>query len=257
MRLTRCRASTAHDGDEPHPTRGRHIETEQHDTDQSGGTSVTAARLRLAALVVVVGGASLAVALSGGLSREGVQSFVDGAGPWGPVVYVLAYAVLTVAFFPGSVVTVVGGVVFGAVFGTFLTVIGATIGATAAFLLGRRLGRSSVEALAGDRVATVDDWLTRRGFVAVLYTRLLPILPFNALNYIAGVTGVRTRDYVLGTVIGIVPGTFAYSSLGGNLDDVTSPQFLGSVALVLVLLVSGPFLARRIGPEDAPDPDDD
>lgn len=222
--------------------------------EQAPRTSTTAARLRLGAFALVVVGASLAVQLSGGLSREGVQSFVDGAGLWAPVVYVLAYALLTVAFFPGSILTVAGGAVFGSVLGTVLTVVGASLGATAAFLVGRRIGRSSVEALAGARVAKVDDWLTRRGLVAVLYTRLLPILPFNALNYVAGVTGVRLRDYVIGTVVGIIPGTFAFASLGGNLDDLTSPQFLGAVALVVVLLAAGPLLARRLGPDEAPSP---
>lgn len=224
-----------------------------HDDDSTSSDdapSPLAARLRLVGLAVVVIAASVYFATSGGLDRDSLQTFIDDLGLWGPVVYVLGYAVLTVLFFPGSVITVVGGVVFGSVQGTILTVIGASLGAIAAFLIARRIGRSSVEALAGDRVQKVDDWLTERGLVAALYVRLLPILPFNALNYIAGVTGMRLRDYVIGTVVGIIPGTFAFSSLGGNLDDLTSPQFLGSVALIVVLLVSGPWLSRRLVPDD-------
>lgn len=230
--------------------------THAADTDPADETradeadmSRTAARVRLIAFAVVVVGATAALAATGGLSRAGVETFVEDAGAWGPVVYVLAYAILTVAFFPVSIVTVVGGALFGSVLGTMLTVVGATIGALGSFLIGRRIGRRSVEALAGERVAAIDGWLTRRGFVAILYARLLPIFPFNALNYIAGVTGLRLRDYAVGTFVGIIPGTFAFSALGGNLDDRTSPQFLGSVALIVLLLILGPILAKRFGPD--------
>ena len=226
--------------------------TSSTSTDHTGDVTPepAAARLRLVAFAVVVVAATVFFLLNDGLSREAVETRLDDLGIWAPVVYVVAYAVLTVLFFPGSVLTVVGGVVFGSVQGTVLTVVGATIGATAAFLVGRRIGRSSVRALAGDGVERVDDWLTRRGLVAVLYTRLLPILPFNALNYISGVTGLRLRDYVIGTFLGIIPATFAFSSLGGNIDDLSSPQFLGSVALIVVLLASGPFLSRRLAPDE-------
>lgn len=214
------------------------------------GPDPRAARLRLVGFGIVVVLATVFFLTQDGLSRASVEVALDDAGVWAPVAYVVAYAALTVLFFPGAVLTVVGGVVFGSVQGTVLTIIGATLGATAAFLLGRRIGRSSVEALAGERATRVDDWLTRRGFVAVLYTRLLPIVPFNALNYVSGVTGVRLRDYVIGTVVGIIPATFAFSSLGSNIDDLTSPQFLGSVALIVVLLVTGPVLAKRLDPTE-------
>ena len=89
----------------------------------------------------------------------------------------------------------------------------------------------------------------------MLYLRLFPIVPFNALNYAAGVTAVTRRDYVVGTAIGIVPGAFAYAALGGSIDDPTSPAFLGAVGLVVALAVAAPlvnrFLGRR-GPDGEP-----
>jgi uncharacterized membrane protein YdjX (TVP38/TMEM64 family) len=72
------------------------------------------------------------------------------------------------------------------------------------------------------------------------------VFPFNALNYAAGVTALRTRDYVLGTAIGIIPGTFAYAALGSSLDDPTSPQFLAALGLIVLLAVLAPLINRRL-----------
>ena len=204
-------------------------------------------RIALFALLVVgVGGALLA---AGGRVDEAldlIRGTVDRAGMWGPALFVVAYAVLTVLLVPGSPLTVAAGVLFGPWLGTALVVVGATLGATGAFLWGRRLGREAVARLTGDRFDKVDDWLHDRGLLAVLYVRLVPLLPFNLLNPVAGVTGVTLRDFVVGTAVGIVPGTFAFAALGGTFDDPTSPTFLGAVALLVVLAVGAPLVDRRV-----------
>lgn len=199
---------------------------------------------RLVVLAVVVLGATLAFALSGGLDENTLVETIRRAGPVAPLVFVLAYALLTTLLFPGSLLTTVGGVLFGPAWGTALAVLGASLGAAGAFLLGRRLGREQVTRLAGRRIATLDRWLTRQGFVAVLYARLIPVIPFNVLNYGSGVTGVRFRDYLLATVPGIVPGAFAYAALGGSFRDPLSPLFLTAVGMVVLLLVAGPLVNR-------------
>jgi len=121
---------------------------------------------------------------------------------------------------------------------------GATAGATAAFLIGRRLGRDDLQAIAGRHLGRLDSLLERQGFLAVLYLRLIPVVPFNALNYAAGVTGVRLRDYVAATAIGIIPGTYAYAALGSTIDRPSSPQFWAAVALLVVLAVGAPLVGR-------------
>ncbi|MGI8661128.1 MAG: TVP38/TMEM64 family protein [Thermoleophilaceae bacterium] len=216
---------------------------------------LTSPRARLATLAALLVGVSAALILSGGgLSQARLEGWIGRPSVPGAVVYVVLYAALTVLLFPGVVITAAGGALFGAPLGTALTLVGATAGATAAFRLGRRLGRADVERIAGRRIGALDEWLGRRGLLAVLYVRLFPLFPFNALNYAAGVTALATRDYVLGTAIGIVPGTFAYSALGSSLDDPTSPEFLGAVGLVVVLAVIAPFLSRRLraGGRDVP-----
>ena len=123
--------------------------------------------------------------------------------------------------------------------------IGATAGATAAFVIGRRLGRQTLEKAAGSRVRAVDAWLGRSGFTAVLYLRLVPIVPFNALNYLSGVTAVSARDYVLGTALGIIPGAFAIAAVGSTLDRPGSPAFFAAAGLAVALAVIGVLEARR------------
>ncbi len=188
--------------------------------------------------------ASIAVVFVGAPSERSIARVVEEGGLAAPLVYVALYALLTVLLFPASVVTIAGGALFGAVLGTTLTVLGATIGATGGFVIARRLGREEVERIAGRRITAVDAWLEQRGFLAVLYVRLIPIIPFGAFSYAAGVTGVTRRDYVLATAVGIIPAAFAYSALGGSLDDPLSPTFLAAVALVIFLAVAAPLVDR-------------
>jgi len=152
--------------------------------------------VRVALLGALLVAASIAVLLIGGPGRKDLQRFVDDSGAAAPLVFVALYAVHTLLLFPGALITAAGGALFGTLIGTLLTVACATIGATASFLVGRRLGREQVERIAGDRVGAIDAFLARRGLLAVLYVRLIPVFPFNALNYAAGVTALRMRDYV-------------------------------------------------------------
>lgn len=208
------------------------------------------ARIGLFALLVAGVGGALLVTGGPSAALETIRDGVARAGVWGPVLFVAAYAVLTVLLVPGSPLTVAGGVLFGPFVGTALVVVGATLGATGAFAWGRRLGREAVERLTGQRFAKVDDWLDERGLLAVLYVRLIPIVPFNLLNPAAGVTDLRLRDFVLGTAVGIIPGTFAYAALGGSIDDPLSPTFLSAVGLALVLAVGAPLVDRRVRRDD-------
>lgn len=219
----------------------------EHDVDADVGGGAWAGRLRLGALVLLVVGGSLAFVLLGAPSPSEVRDAVEGLGPAAPFVWVGLYALLTVAFFPGSVLTAASGLLFGPWLGTALAVLGATAGATGAFGIGRRLGREQVAGLAGPRLTRLDELLTSRGLVAVLYLRLIPLVPFNALNYGAGVTAVAARDFVIGTAVGIVPGTFAYAALGGSLDDLGSPLGITAIVLVVVLAAAGPLLSKRFG----------
>jgi len=188
-------------------------------------------------------------------SPTDIRAAVDDAGLAAPLVFVVLYAVLTVLLIPGAPASLAAGALFGLVGGTALVAVGATLGATGAFLVARRLGRPEVERIFGRRWVRIDRWLERNGFLVILYARLVPIVPFNVLNYVAGASALSARDYVLATAVGILPGAFAYVALGGSLDDPGSPQFWIAVGLVLALAVAGPLVARWRRPPGDADPE--
>lgn len=175
-----------------------------------------------------------------------LQHAVGAAGPLAPATFVVLYVLLTVLLVPGSVPTVAAGALFGAVWGSVLTVVGATLGASAAFLLARHAGRAAVAPRLGARGRRVDAWLARHGFLAVLLVRLVPLAPFNVVNYAAGVSGVSARSYVLATAVGIVPGTVAFVVLGSAVSRPGSAAFVGSLAAVAVLSLGGWVAGRRL-----------
>jgi len=149
--------------------------------------------------------------------------WIRSAGMVGMVVYVAAYIAACVFFLPGSILTLGAGFAYGAVMGVPVVWTGASIGATLAFILGRTLLRSSIEAkVAGNPgFAAIDRAVGEQGLKIVLLTRLSPVFPFNLLNYAFGLTKVGLRDYAIGTVVGIVPGTITYVYLGSLITSLT------------------------------------
>ncbi len=149
--------------------------------------------------------------------------WIDNLGVAAPIAFMLIYIIATVAFLPGSVLTLSGGAIFGLLWGAIYVVLGATIGATVAFLVGRYLARDWIsKKIAGnEKFSAVDKAVGKEGFKIVLLTRLSPIFPFNLLNYGMGVTGVSLKDYVLASV-GMIPGTVMYVYFGslGNINTI-------------------------------------
>lgn len=176
--------------------------------------------------------------------RERLIELVDAAGPLGPVAFVVAYALLTLAFIPGTIPSLAAGALFGPVWGSILTVTGATIGAAAAFEVARRLGRERTRRLLGERAAAADDWIGERGLRGVIALRLLPVIPFNALNYAFGLSSVSRRDHTLGTLVGIVPASVAFVTLGDSVFAPGSTGFWLSLAAIAVLIGLSLLLRR-------------
>jgi uncharacterized membrane protein YdjX (TVP38/TMEM64 family) len=127
-----------------------------------------------------------------------------------PLLYIAIYVVGTVCLLPGTVLSFAGSRLFGLFEATLYTWIAATIGATLAFLLAKLLGRDFVDQLLGGRLEALDERLKRHGFTGLLILRLVPLFPFNGINFGSGLTSIRLVDYVLATAIGILPGTFVY-----------------------------------------------
>ncbi len=200
---------------------------------------------RLAGLAAALAVASVAAVSVGLPDPDQLTADVAAIGPAAPAVFVLLYAVVTLVPLPKNVLTLVAGLLFGLVEGTLLTLLGALLGAMVAFALGRVLGRDAVERITGRRVARVDALLSRHGFLAVLGARLVPVLPFTAINYAAGLSAVRIRDYLLGTALGIIPGTIAYASLGAYGSSPGTWPFVAAVLALVALTAGGAAAAHR------------
>jgi uncharacterized membrane protein YdjX (TVP38/TMEM64 family) len=178
------------------------------------------------------------------LKPEEIQAAIRGFGTVAPVAYLIVYSIAPVFFVPGWIITIAGGLAFGPLWGTVLTVAGATIGATLAFGVARTMGRDFVDRILKGKYKALDDQAAAHGFQVIFFLRLIPLVPFNVLDYVAGLSKIGTRDYVLGTFFGIIPGTFAYVYLGSALTDITSWKFAAAVALLILLAVT-PMAYKR------------
>lgn len=153
------------------------------------------------------------------LTTAQVRAFLDSAGFWAPLVFVLIYAVGVCLFVPGTFLTGLGAVIFGPYLGFAYVWFGAMLGASGAFVIGRTLGRDFAAALIGTRLKKYDEAIERNGFATVLYLRLV-YFPFTVLNFGMGLTRVRFADYLAGTGLGIVIGTFIFTFFIGTLKQV-------------------------------------
>jgi uncharacterized membrane protein YdjX (TVP38/TMEM64 family) len=173
-------------------------------------------RLRLLVLVAVVLGGFLLFRwgpLADYAEPERIAGFFRSLGTpwWSPLVFVPLYAVSVAFGMPGTIPTLAGGAIFGVARGMLYNTIGANLGALLAFLLARYLGRDFVARILKGRAATLDEKIGEHGFGTILYLSLIPLVTFNALNFGAGISRVSLRHYVLGSLIGMLPGTLVYT----------------------------------------------
>ena len=204
------------------------------------------AYLKAGALILTVLGAVGLALVLGPPDIPAMRSRVDEAGIWGPALFLALYAGLALIPCPKALLTAAGGALFGMFAGAALSLTGALVGAIISFGVGRLLGREAVDRLIRGRLARVDTLLADHGLSAVLVVRLVPLVPFIAINYAAGLSGVRFRHYVLGSALGMVPGSLAYAALGAY---GTNPWGLAAAGSALVVLVvSGSWWARRLDP---------
>ncbi len=212
----------------------------------------------LAALLVAAIWVARQTPLGAYLTLEGVFELIAWLGnhAWAPAIFVALYATATALAIPGTILTLAGGAIFGFAWGTILNLAGANLGANAAFLIARALGRDGVATLMGrnpNALERLEQVATKHGFQGLLTLRLIPLVPFNVLNFGSGLLPIRWRSYALATLIGIVPGTavytlFADALLQGSQEARTDALIRVAIAGGLLLLLSFlPALLRRLG----------
>lgn len=207
----------------------------------------------LGLIVAVVFGATAFLTLSGVLTVDDVRTWVEDnirgpvrdLGVFGPLLFIAVGSLLTVSLFPGPLLCAIGGVIFGTAVGIPTVLATIVCGAVIAFSISRWWAHDAVERAAGPRVQALRAWVGRRGFAAILLARAAPGLPYNLVNYAAGLTPVALVSFAAATALGAAPRTAAYVALGGSFGDLRSPEALAAIAVLAVMGVTGATLLAR------------
>ena len=182
------------------------------------------------------------------INVETLSSMLDGLGVWAPVGFIALFALASVAFLPGMVFALAGGVMFGPVLGTAYNLTGATIGAVLAFLAARYMASGWVREKAGPRLGRIIQGVDDEGWRFVAFTRLVPLFPFNLLNYTLGLTRISLLHYTVATAVCMAPGALAFTYLGyaGREAAAGSETAIRNGLIALALLAVVMFLPRLV-----------
>jgi len=170
------------------------------------------------------------------------------SGKWAPILFVALYALSAVLFVPGSVLTVAGGALFGPVWGTLWNLSGATLGAALAFVTARYVASDWVSRRSGEKLERLIRGVEEEGWRFVAFVRLVPLFPFNLVNYAFGLTRIRLREYVLASFVCMAPGAIAYTYLGyaGRQAAAGTAGAIRNGFIALGLLAAVAFLPRLV-----------
>jgi uncharacterized membrane protein YdjX (TVP38/TMEM64 family) len=206
---------------------------------------------RFALLAALAAGIAVAAFHHDRISVAALRGWAENSGATAPLIFMALYAAAAVLFLPGSILTIAGGALFGPVWGTLYSLAGATTGATLAFLIARYIASDWVTRKAGGRLKQLIEGVEAEGWRFVALVRLVPLFPFNLLNYALGLTRIKLSHFILASLVCMLPGGFAYTYLGyagreaasGSEGSVrTALLALGVLALVAFL----PRLIRRM-----------
>ena len=206
------------------------------------------ARRRGLILLVLLAGIVAAFLLRERLSVEALTDLVGQLGWLAPLAFIAGYAIATVFFLPGVLFTLAGGVLFGPFYGTLYNLTGATLGATLAFLLARFLAYDWVAQRTGKRLRQLVEGVEEEGWRFVAFVRLVPLFPFNLLNYALGLTRIPLMQYVLTSFIFMAPGGAAYTYLGYAGRELASggEDVIRKILLAIAVVASVAFLSRIV-----------
>ena len=169
-------------------------------------------------------------------------------GSWAPVLFIGGYAAATVLFLPGLVFTLTGGALFGPFWGTIWNLTGATLGATLAFLTARYLSAEWITKKSGGRLQRVVRGVEAEGWRFVAFVRLVPLFPFNLLNYALGLTRIGLTTYIVTSAICMIPGVVAYTWLGFTSRQALSGgrNLIRDILIAIAILAAAALLPRMV-----------
>jgi len=186
------------------------------------------------------------------LSPASLRDFIQSFGSLAVIVYILAYASNTISIMPPiAALSLTAGLAFGEVWGAVYLMVGALLGTSATFTISRYFGRSLVDRMLKGKFKNLDEKLAKNGFMTILFFRVVPLVPYEVLNYAAGLSKIKFKDYFLATLLGLIPGVVISAFFGGSLGEIQSfkdifaPKFLIAIGL-MVLIIAVPAAYQLI-----------
>lgn len=199
----------------------------------------------LAIFCVVATG--IGVLIVGGIDRQQLQKWLETMGIFAPVIYIVLYTVGTLLILPSTPLNLTGGAIFGIWWGTLWTTIAALVAAIAAFAFTRTIGRELVSHKLAERWSAVDAEIRQGGLFYLFAIRLLPIIPYGIVNFVAGLTSIKFKDYLIGTLLGTLPGVLPFVMMGAGITELSQGNILPLMAAFALtgILVGGATWYRR------------
>ena len=195
--------------------------------------------------IVITG---IGVIILGGIDRQQLQVWLETMGVLAPIIYIVLYTVATLLILPSTPLNLTGGAIFGVWWGTLWTTLAALVAAIAAFAFTRTVGRSLVTKRFAGRWNGVDAEIRQGGLFYIFAIRLLPIVPYGIVNFVAGLTSIELKDYVIGTLLGTLPGVLPFVMMGAGITQLSQGNLLPlmcAFALTGILVGSATWYRRR------------
>lgn len=208
----------------------------------------------IAALAATLAFAGLMYFIFSRFTAEDIRSALTASGPLAPYLYVLLFTVLPAFFFPVAVLALDGGLLFGLLAGSLYTFIGAMLNCTLMFMLARNTLRKPIHSYVGRKLSPywqqkLDESGGRKGFLLLIALRLIPLVPYNLINYAFALTKMKFKTYMIASALGIIPGTVIFINIGDKAIDPSAPSFWISLGLLLLMIVLTILGSKWLFPE--------
>ena len=177
---------------------------------------------------------------------EEFKDYIQSFGVWAPIVYIVLFTVVPLTLFPDSILAISGGLAFGIVWGSIYTMIGALMGGTLAFFITRTIGNGAVNKLMDKKFKGAKKYTDKMGVEVILLLRLIPLFPFDIVSYLAGLSNIKFRKYIFGTIIGTIPGILIFNNIGEQIMDCTSFGFIVSIILLVLLFLISFIFKKKL-----------
>ncbi len=180
------------------------------------------------------------------LDPEQIKNSILSFGILAPIIFIILYSISLFIPMLSPVMSIVGGLAFGPFYGTLLVLLIATIASSLPLLLSRKLGRKWVlKKIKGTKYEKYQEKINKNSFLYIFYLRLIPIVPYEIQNYLAGLTKIRLPKFMLATFLGILPVTFSLVLLGDSITDLSSPKIYIALLLIIITILI-PIIISKI-----------